>query len=179
MQGIVRNKKELIKLLKMVAILFTIGGVFGFIYEEIFYRIDLGYWVKRGSTFGPWITIYGFGTVFIFLATYYFRKNPFMVFVISCLISGVLEYATGFVLDKVFNLRLWDYNVEIWNWGNINGYVCARSILFFGVAGMMLMYMVYPIIKKISDKMNSKLYSMVCFIPACIFLIDIIVNLIV
>ncbi len=31
------------------------GGIFGFIYEEIFYRIDFGYFVKRGTAFGPWI----------------------------------------------------------------------------------------------------------------------------
>ena len=45
----------------IILLIFTFGGIFGFIYETFFYRIDLGYFVKRGTTFGPWIPIYGFG----------------------------------------------------------------------------------------------------------------------
>ena len=45
----------------IVLLIFTFGGIFGFIYETFFYRIDLGYFVKRGTTFGPWIPIYAFG----------------------------------------------------------------------------------------------------------------------
>lgn len=37
-----------------------IGGVFGFLYEELFYLIDLGRLVKRGSTFGPWFQIWDY-----------------------------------------------------------------------------------------------------------------------
>lgn len=56
------------------------------------------------------------------------------------LLSFILEYATGYVLYEYFGgLRLWDYNTEIWNWGNINGYVCVRSILFFGASAVILM----------------------------------------
>ena len=49
-----------------------LSSIFGFIYEEIFYKIDLGYFVKRGSTFGPWIPIYFFGGGLIFLISYKF-----------------------------------------------------------------------------------------------------------
>ena len=49
----------------LLMLVFAFGGIFGFIYEEIFYRFDLGEWVKRGTTFGPWIPIYGFGGLII------------------------------------------------------------------------------------------------------------------
>ncbi len=52
------KKSEEIKLDKSLTVfvllmIFTIGGIFGFVYEELFYRIDLGYFVKRGTTVGP------------------------------------------------------------------------------------------------------------------------------
>ena len=53
--------------ISIICLLFVIGGIFGFIYEELFYKIDLGYFVKRGSTFGPWIPIYGYGSILIVL----------------------------------------------------------------------------------------------------------------
>ena len=87
-----------------------ISGVFGFIYETIFYKIDLGYFVKRGSTFGPIIPIYFFGGILIVLLSYRMRKTPHIIFLVNCLITGLLELITGFFFDKVLNLRLWDYN---------------------------------------------------------------------
>lgn len=142
-------KKKNVLLLMSI---FVFSGVFGFIYEELFYRIDLGYFVKRGTTFGPWIPIYAFGGIFIYLLTSKFKDKPYLVFIISSLISGVLEFTTGYILLHTFNIRLWDYNVEILNYGNLYGFVCLRSILFFGVSSIFLIYVVVPILKKFKNK---------------------------
>lgn len=160
--------------ISLLILIMVFSGIFGFVYETIFYRIDLGYFVKRGSTFGPWIPIYAFGGLFITLIAYRFRKNPFLVFVFSVLISGVLEYFTGYVLDNCFHTRLWDYNVEIWNYGNINGYVCLRSISFFGVSSLFLIYLVIPILKKIIFKLSDKCLFIISVILGLLFLLDII-----
>lgn len=172
-------KEKLINAIQVLSLLFFIGGVFGFIYEEIFYRIDLGYWVKRGTSFGPWIPIYGFGAVLIFIFTYIFQKRPILVFSLTCIITTILEFGTGFILDKVCNLRLWNYNEEILNFGNIGGYICLRSILFFGISGLCLMYIIYPLIKCIRLKCNRFVYNLLCFVPSFIFAIDFAVNVIV
>ena len=120
------NKDYLKARFPMLMLIFAFGGIFGFIYEEIFYRFDLGEWVKRGTTFGPWIPIYGFGGLIILGLTFKFRRKPLWVFLFATIASGVLELATGWVCLTFFNVRLWDYNEEILNWGNINGFVCAR-----------------------------------------------------
>lgn len=142
--------------IQVLLLLFVFGGVFGFIYEELFYRIDLGYFVKRGTTYGPWIPIYGFGAVLIMLATEHIRKKPVLVFLMAGLVSGVLEFATGYILHHVSGVRLWDYNTEIWNWLNIGGYVCLRSVLFFAVSGIMLRYLVYPLVRKFAESCSRR-----------------------
>ncbi|MBP3707622.1 MAG: putative ABC transporter permease [Clostridia bacterium] len=171
------DKKEL-GLKKSLSILFLVmvfSGIFGFIYETIFYRIDLGYFVKRGSTFGPWIPIYAFGGVLITIGTYQFKKNPIIVFLLNCMITGILEYITGYVLFKYFGVRLWDYNTEIWNWGNINGFICARSILFFGISGLFLIYGIIPIIKRIVLKCQENAILVASGILELVFIIDMLV----
>ena len=135
------TKQEVFNTLVLIMI---IGGVIGFIYEEIFYYFDLGYLVKRGSTFGPWIPIYAFGSVFITVLTYKHKNKPLIVFLLSLLITGVLEYVTGMFFYEVLHTRLWDYNNEILNFGNINGYICLRSVLLFGFAGLFLIYFIVP-----------------------------------
>ena len=166
-------KKKVIN--KNTIILVTIlGGIIGFIYETIFYKIDLGYFVKRGSTFGPWIPIYAFGSLFITLLVYPYRKKPWIVFLLSMFITLILEYGTGYVLLNFFHIRLWDYNTEIWNFGNINGFICLRSIALFTLAGLFLVYSVIPIISKIQNKIKSKTLNIICNTLAILFIIDMI-----
>ncbi len=44
---------------------------------------------------------------------------------------GLLEFIVGYLLLHISHIRLWDYNTEILNYGNIGGYICLRSVLFF------------------------------------------------
>ena len=162
----------------LLMLIFAFGGIFGFIYEEIFYRFDLGEWVKRGTTFGPWIPIYGFGALIILGLTFKIRKEPLLVFLFATVASGVLERATGWVILTVWGIRLWDYNEEILNFGNIGGFVCVRSVLFFGISGVFLQFVVVPLFEKLEQKMPKKPWLALCFIPAGLFVLDIIASLI-
>lgn len=169
------DKKSTISIIMLAMI---IGGISGFIYEELFYLVDLGKLVKRGSTYGPWIPIYAFGTLFIILFSYRFRKKPLLVFIINCISTGILEYSTGFVLDKFFNLKLWDYNTEMMNFGNINGYVCFRSIALFGSASLLIIYLIVPLLLKLLDKLNYKKISMISYTLFSLFVLDMILHFI-
>ena len=157
-------------------LIFVISGIFGFIYETLFYRIDLGYFVKRGTTIGPWIPIYGFGGIGITALATKYRKNPFIVFILCTIITGILEYITGYMLYNIGGIRLWDYNTEIWNWGNIGGFICFRSILFFGISGLLLIYSINPLLKKFIDNTNKTVGTVISFVPGVLFAIDIIIN---
>lgn len=167
--------REVINLLILIMIF---SGIFGFIYETIFYRIDLGYFVKRGSTYGPWIPIYVFGGLFITLLTYKYKDKPLIVFLLGTIISGIIEYATGYVFYEFFHTRLWNYNIEIWNFGNINGYVCLRSVLFFGISGLFLVYLIIPLLIKLIKEVRSSFLNKFCIILISLFLIDMILYMI-
>lgn len=162
----------------ILLLIFVVGGIFGFVYEEIFYYIDLGYLVKRGSTFGPWIPIYGFGAVFIALTTEKLRSRPWLVLLVSGIVCGVLEYATGFVLDHAFHSRPWNYDVEIWNWGNLGGYVCARSVLFFAVSGLFLQYVIRPLLERYAGRVKPRTLAFTSLLPAALCVMDIAASLI-
>lgn len=166
------GKRELYILL----LIFVFGGVFGFFYEELFYCIDLGHLVKRGSTFGPWIQIYGFGAVFIAVTTKKLRQKPWLVFLTSGVVCGVLEYGTGYVFDHCFHIRSWDYNVEVWNWGNIDGYVCVRSVLFFAVSGLFLQYVIRPLLEKYADGVKPRTLALTSCIPAAVCVLDMVTS---
>ena len=163
------------KILKILLIM-VISGIFGFVYETIFYRIDLGYFVKRGDTLGPWLPIYSFGGLLITLININDSNNSFKIFLRSMLVCGVLEYICGYIFLECFSLRLWDYNNEILNFGNVNGFICIRSILFFGISGVFLVKIVNPLLDKFKNKVNQYVYCAFCIIPAFLLLIDVLIH---
>lgn len=160
------------QLINLLILIMVFSGVFGFIYELLFYKIDTGRFIKRGSSYGPWIPIYVFGGAAYTLLVYPFKEHPLLVFVMCVVVSGVMEYVTGWVLYNVFHTRLWDYNTEIWNFGNIKGYVCLRSVLFFGVSGLLLIFVVIPLLVKVVNMSNTTALTIFCGILAGTFAAD-------
>lgn len=162
-------------------LLVVITGMFGFLYEFIFYYFNGGmktfYW--RGGNFLPWINIYATGSIMIYLLTYKDRKKPLKVFLISVITTGILEYFSGLGMDKIAGKRCWDYNKEILNFGNINGYVCLRSVLIFGIFALLLMYIVIPLCYYLAKKSNKKVFISISVILFSIFMLDEIYNLVI
>ncbi|MBR2832892.1 MAG: putative ABC transporter permease [Bacilli bacterium] len=163
----------------VICLIIVISGIFGFVYEYIFYYFNDGKFSWQGGNFLPWINIYAYGALIIILLSLKSRKNPLLVFIISIISTGILEYLTGFVLHEFFDVRYWDYNKEIINFGNINGYICLRSVLFFGVSGLLLMYGILPFCIYLSKTMNKEMFLTFSIILCIIFLTDEIYNLII
>ena len=169
-------------MLGIFCLIIVISGVFGFIYEYIFYYFNSGmkefYW--RGGNFLPWINIYAIGSIFIYLLSYKKRKNPLKVFLISTIICGILEYIAGlgmYIIGDGF--RCWDYNTEILNFGNIQGFVCLRSILFFGLSALFLMYVIVPLLFSLAKRIDKKVLLTIGITLCTIIFIDEIYNLLI
>ena len=161
--------------------LIVFAGVFGWIYEFIFYFFNSGMktFYYRGANFLPWINIYATGSIVIYLLTYKLKKHPFFVFLISLLATGILEYVAGYGMYKFDNgIRCWDYRNEILSFGNIDGFVCLRSVLIFGLSALLLMYFVIPVFIYLSFKINKKVFFYLGCILFSLFILDELYNLI-
>ncbi|MEE1126209.1 MAG: putative ABC transporter permease [Acutalibacteraceae bacterium] len=168
-----KYKEKTYRKIMTIFLLFFICCFLGWVYELIFYRIDTGEFIKRGQGFGPWLPIYGFGAMLILLITRRQKFSMLSVFLISALSSGVLELVVGWALFTFGNgLRLWDYNTEIWNFGNIGGYVCFRSILVFALMGTGLCYIIEPKVSSFTEKLKFKTLTAITIPVAVIFLSD-------
>lgn len=164
----------------IICLIIVIAGFFGFLYEFLFYYLNSGMktFYYRGGNFLPWINIYATGSLMIFFITYKRRKNPFKVFVLSMVICGVLEYIAGWGVYNLSNgARYWDYNTEILNFGNIDGYICLRSVLFFGLSSLLLIYVIVPFCFLLAKKINKKIFIIVSITLCSLIMIDEVYNL--
>ncbi len=170
------NRKEFIIIFCLVGV---ISGVFGWAYEVLFYWMNSGFKevYMRGGNYLPWINIYMYGSYLIAFLAYRFRKSPLKVFLISAISTGVLEYFSGLVLYGILGwVKCWDYNQEILNFGNIGGYVCLRSVTVFGLCGLLLIYVIFPLLMKLVKKVNMKILLPLSIILFSIFMIDEVYN---
>ena len=168
-------------LIGIFCLVIVITGIFGWLYEFIFYYFNGGmkefYW--RGGNFLPWINIYATGSLIIYFLTYKHRKKPWKVFLISFLSTGILEYFSGLGMYIIGNgKRCWDYNQEILNFGNINGFVCLRSVLFFGLSALLLMYVIIPFCFYLAKCTPKKRFMRMSIILCFFILLDEFYNLI-
>lgn len=173
-------KFDKITFIGIICLIVVIAGVFGFLYEFFFYFLNSGMktFYYRGGNFLPWINIYATGSLMIFFITYKRRKNPFKVFMLSMVICGVLEYIAGWGVYNLSNgARYWNYNTEILNFGNIDGYICLRSILFFGLSSLLLIYAIVPFCFFVAKKINKRIFLIVSITLCSLIMVDEIYNL--
>ena len=169
----IQDKGQRINCICYLFLIFLIGCLAGWIYEEIFYWITEGLLRNRGVLYGPWLPIYGVGALGIY-AIKPFKKNPVVLFLLCAGITGVVEYLLGLISIYCFGLRLWDYRGEL---GNIGGIVCLRSVISFAVLGLVFHYMIEPAAKHTMNKLNRKIVYGICAVLACLFLLDCILSI--
>ena len=164
----------------LVMLLVVFAGCFGWLYEFIFYYFDggTGDFYMQGGNFLPWINIYAIGAVPIVLCCWKLRQYPWVVLLLSMVIAGVVEFVGGWLVYVIGGgTRYWDYNVEIWNWGNIEGFVCLRSVLVFGFSSLFLMYVVVPFFLWLMGKMSKRAFMTLAITLFVLVMVDEVYNL--
>ncbi len=121
---------------------FFVYAFIGWCVEVIFHAVSEGKFLNRGFLNGPVCPIYGFGVLIVAVCLSPVKQNVLLLFLGSVLLSSALEFVTGFVLERFFNDKWWDYSREPLN---ICGYVCIRFSLAWGLACVLVVNVIYPL----------------------------------
>lgn len=128
-------------------IAFFIGSIIGWVIE-VFYRkiFSQKKWMNPGFLTGPWLPIYGFGLVLLYLifSTQVFDSNRSQIEVnfiklITIIFSiTLIELLGGLIFVKGLKIKLWDYSN---NWGNFKGVICPRYSLYWAIIGAFYIFL--------------------------------------
>ena len=155
--------------LKKYFLTFIVFAICGWLYEEFLFIVEDHVLVNRGSLWGPWLPIYGFGGLLILILLKKFRNKPALLFISAFILCGVLEYSTAWYLETFKHLRYWDYTGYFLN---INGRVCLEGLLVFGLAGCAFTYVIAPILDNLYSKIKPKIASILCVVLISLYLAD-------
>lgn len=123
--------------------LFFMYAFLGWCAEVAFAACCEGRFVNRGFLNGPICPIYGFGVVGVALLLEPVSDDLLLLFLGSMLVTTAIEFLTGFVLEKIFHAKWWDYTDRKLN---IMGYVCLEFSLMWGVACMVVVRLIHPLL---------------------------------
>lgn len=160
--------------------LFFINSFFGFLLESIL-KIFVFHGMNNGILFGPWIPVYGFGSVIVvFLYKFIFGqvkcsnlwKTVILFFCVFILLT-LLEWLGGTLIEGIFHKEFWSYRKQKYN---IGPYISLGMSLLWSFVSIFFVYVVLPfenkIIKKIPRLLSISLVILIlvdCFITYLLF----------
>lgn len=159
-----KSKKRLF----LIFMFFTFA-IAGWVWEGIYDLLYSGVLANHGVLLGPWLPIYGFGGVFMYLLLNRYKKIPIVVFMGSFVFCTLIEYGTGVYLESTKGLSWWNYkNIPF----NIDGKICLLSSILFGIGGILLIYFIVPKLKKVYEKLNYKYAAIIILFLMALFTLD-------
>ena len=124
---------------------------------------------NRGVLYGPWLPIYGTGGVLALVVLKPFREKPWLTFLLTMLLCGIVEYGTGWYLETFKHARWWDYSGYFLN---LQGRVCAEGLLVFGAGGCCVIYVLAPSLDELYKRIPTKVRVALCVAIVSFFTVD-------
>lgn len=148
----------------------VLGSISGWLLEIIFKRFV----VKEtnphaGMSKGPFCLLYGIGTLFLAIFLANFTDNILVIFLISLIVLTFLEYITGVLLDKIFNIELWNYSGLKFG---INKYISLEFMIMWGVLGVIFVILLLPILNKIYYSFYCPLFILMLYSLLTVMMLD-------
>lgn len=153
--------------------IFMIYAFLGWCTEVAYAALELKQFVNRGFLNGPVCPIYGFGVLVVLVILTPLKKNFLLLFLGSVILTSVIEFITGFLLEKIFHNQWWDYSDENFN---ICGYVCLKFSILWGIGCTLVMDVVHPTIDKFIRFMPKILGTILLVLFCITFAVDIIIT---
>ena len=151
-------------------LIFFIFAFIGWIWEVSLHLITNGEFVNRGALHGPWLPIYGTGGILILTLLNKLRSKPIAEFFSAIVLCGVVEYGTSCLMELTSGgMKWWDYSGYFLN---LHGRICAEGLLVFGIGGMLIVYLLAPLLDNLISRIRENRLKVVCIVLVCVYLVD-------
>ncbi|HAX53204.1 putative ABC transporter permease [Muricomes intestini] len=152
-----------------ILLYFFVYGFLGWCTEVSYAAVVEHKFVNRGFLNGPVCPIYGVGVTAVVALLEPYKENLILLYVSSVVVVTLLEGVTGWAMDKIFHNKWWDYSDKPLN---IGGYICLSFSLMWGVACVIVMDFVHPLLHTLLTFIPQVLGIVLISVFGAIMLID-------
>ena len=154
---------------------FIIYSFFGWILESVYKTAHQKEFINSGFLAGPFCPIYGFGALIMYISLKDFTDNIVVLFLFGTIALSIFEYIVGLFLEIVFKTKYWDYSNYKFN---IQGRVCLKNSLYWGILGIVFMRVIHPFVEKTIQKIPHIYLIAFLLIGSIYLLIDTITTIV-
>lgn len=125
--------------------LFFFWSIVGWLLEVTFTTLETGEFESRGMLGGPYCPIYGFGVIFVVVASRPIYGRALLLFFVSAAICTLLELFVGVMLEKLFGAQWWNYATYKYNY---KGYIALKISLLWGAGCLIVVRIAHPAVMR-------------------------------
>ena len=152
---------------------FFIYSFFGWIFESTYVSILQRRFVNRGFLRLPLLPLYGTGAVMMLWLSLPVKDSVVLVYLAGVVGATVLEYVTGYVMEKLFKIKYWDYSNQRFNF---RGYICLSSSVAWGFLTIFLTEVIHKPIAEFVLGMNIWVETALLLVVGAAFAADTVVS---
>ncbi|MCR5705738.1 MAG: putative ABC transporter permease [Acholeplasmatales bacterium] len=123
---------------------FLIYAFLGWCMEVCYAAFKTKSFINRGFLNGTYCPLYGAGACVVLVLLEPVSNHPFLVFLLSSLITTAIEFLTGLILELLYHKKWWDYSGRRFN---IKGYVCLEFSIIWGICCLLVYDLLHPIVR--------------------------------
>lgn len=154
--------------------IFITYAVIGWLWESVFCSFKAKHFVYRGFLLGPYCPVYGFGVVAVLLLIPKEYGTLLNLYFNIVVIVTIVEYVTSWLLEKFFNMQLWDYSkVPL----NIHGRVAVPVSVFWGIGCLFLVQVIQPRVEEMISFLDQLTNGWLPIILFVVFSMDVLSTL--
>jgi len=146
----------------------------GWCFESGYATIKQRKLTNRGFLRGPYIPIYAFGAIFVLIITDNFQGSILSVYFSGLIAATVLEYITGYVMEKLFKVKYWDYSDHKFN---LNGYISLSTSIAWGFLSVLLTEVLQVNVYRFVSMLTEHDLKISIAITSTVFFLDLILSI--
>lgn len=142
---------------------------FGWIFESTYVSLKQRHFVNRGFLRAPMLPLYGTGAVMMLWVSLPVKDNLIAVYFSGVIAATILEYITGWGMERLFKMKYWDYSNQHFQ---INGYICLSSSIAWGFLTIFLTEVIHTPIESLILASSTGTLLLIDAVVSVIFVTD-------
>lgn len=141
----------------------------GWVFESTYVSLRKKRFVNRGFLRLPMLPLYGSGAVMMLWVSLPFQDSLPLVYLSGLVGATLLEYVTGYVMERLFKVRYWDYSSHRFQ---LHGYICLSSSIAWGFLTILMTEVLHKPVARVVMEMNPTLEFCLIAVLGAVFAAD-------
>lgn len=129
--------------------------------------------INSGFLYGPMCPIYGTGCLVFELIlvplSEPIEKRLIPVLLLGMVLADIVEYATSYIMEKLFNARWWDYSN---NFLNLHGRICFKHTCYWAIFAFVYVYLIAPVYQYVLSFIPQNVRTIAVLVILAILAVD-------